>query len=54
MLRWKNIYTFKRYNNILESAKNINLNLPISGLVKNMYKDLAKMDMQVKIIVLYI
>ena len=32
----------KDMNNILESAKNVNLNLPISGLIKNMYKDLVK------------
>ena len=32
----------KDMNNILESAKNVNLNLPISDLIKNMYKDLVK------------
>ena len=32
----------KDMNNILESAKNVNLNLPISGLIKNMYKDLVE------------
>ena len=28
-------------NNILESAKNVNLTLPISGLIENMYQDLV-------------
>ena len=32
----------KDMNNILESAKNVNLNLPISDLIKNMYKDLVE------------
>ena len=31
----------KDMNNILESAKNINLNLPISSLIKDMYNDLV-------------
>tara|TARA_B100001939_G_scaffold334270_1_gene335075 strand:+ start:1968 stop:2843 length:876 start_codon:yes stop_codon:yes gene_type:complete len=31
----------KDMNNILESANNVNLNLPISGLIKNMYTDLV-------------
>ena len=31
----------KDMNNILESANNVNLNLPISGLIKNMYNDLV-------------
>ena len=32
----------KDMNNILESAKNVNLYLPISTLVKNMYKTLVE------------
>ena len=31
----------KDMNNILESAKNVNLILPISGLIENMYQDLV-------------
>ena len=31
----------KDMNNILESANNVNLNLPISGLIKKMYTDLV-------------
>ena len=31
----------KDMNNILESANNVNLNLPISGLIKNMYTELV-------------
>ena len=31
----------KDMKNILESANNVNLNLPISGLIKNMYNDLV-------------
>ena len=31
----------KDMKNILESANNVNLKLPISGLIKNMYNDLV-------------